>query len=118
MVGVVNLTLVTLRVLNAFMEAPNERQYGLGLMKRTGLASGTLYPVLARLERIGWLRSAQEDIDPATEKRPARRYYEITPDGLAQARIAKAEALAELGSSEFSPSRGGHPHLRPQGSTA
>jgi PadR family transcriptional regulator len=92
----VALTITTVRVLNAFIEQPTDKHYGLELMRRTGLKSGTLYPVLARLERMGWLRSSAEDIDPVDAGRPARRYYEITPDGLEGARLAKAEMFAQL----------------------
>ena len=40
-----------------------------------GLPSGTVHPILARLETVGWLTSRWEDINPRTEGRPARRYY-------------------------------------------
>ena len=48
----------------------------------TGLASGTVYPALRRLEDAGWLRSRWEDHHVArNELRPARKYYEITKAG-------------------------------------
>ena len=50
------------------------------------LASGTIHPILARLEGLGWLESRWEDIDPATEGRPSRRFYVLTPDGTVAAR--------------------------------
>jgi PadR family transcriptional regulator, regulatory protein PadR len=82
------------KVLRVFLEDPSTPCYGLQLMKATGLPSGSLYPVLARLERAGWVRSRRERIDPAVEGRPPRRYYQLTPDGLASARTELA-ALAE-----------------------
>lgn len=82
------------KVLRAFLDDPARPCYGLELMRATGLPSGSLYPVLARLERAGWVRSSREQIDPAAEGRPARRYYELTPDGLTAARCELA-ALAE-----------------------
>lgn len=57
----------------------------LELIRATGLPSWSLSPVLARLARAGWVRSSREQVDPAVERRPARRYYELTPDGLAAA---------------------------------
>ena len=48
----------------------------------TGIASGTLYPLLARLEYVGWLTSAWED--PSVAGRPRRRLYVITDVGAEQ----------------------------------
>jgi len=50
--------------------------------------------ILARLETVGWLTSRWEDIDPRAEGRPARRYYQFTPDGLELARAALARAYS------------------------
>jgi hypothetical protein len=55
-----------------------------------GLPSGTVHPILARLETVGWLTSRWEEIDPRAEGRPARRYYHLTPDGAELARAALA----------------------------
>ena len=61
----------------------------------TGLPSGTLYPVLQRLQDAGWLRAEWEQIDPVAQGRPARRYYRLTPSGVEQARVALAELHAQ-----------------------
>lgn len=50
------VTLQVLRVLNAMLVS-REEQYGFQLSKLTGLKSGTLYPILARLESAGWVTS-------------------------------------------------------------
>jgi len=51
-------------------------------MDTTDLPSGTVYPVLGRLERDGYVRSKWESQTIAQrEKRPPRRYYEITASG-------------------------------------
>jgi len=72
-------------------------QYGFDIMDRTGLPSGTVYPALSRFERDGLVRSDWENARHAhQEKRPPRRYYEITAEGervLADTRV-RARALA------------------------
>ena len=50
-----------------------------------GLPSGTIHPILGRLERLGWVESRWEDIDPSQAGRPARRYYRLTTDGIERA---------------------------------
>jgi PadR family transcriptional regulator, regulatory protein PadR len=94
MVPGVRVTMTVARVLRLFLDEPDAPHYGLELMKATGFRSGTLYPVLARLERTGWIRSQREDIDPVTEGRPPRRYYQLTGEGQTAARYELA-ALAE-----------------------
>lgn len=48
---------------------------------RTGLASGTVYPILARLEKAGWMTSSWEDVDPRDVGRPRMRFYRLTRSG-------------------------------------
>ncbi len=65
--------------------------YGLDICDRTRLPSGTIYPILARFERAGWVESFWEDPKAQeTEHRPRRRYYRPTPTG----RQLALEALA------------------------
>lgn len=57
-------------------------RHGFDIMDATGLPSGTVYPALARLEKAGLIRSRWEAVAIARrEKRPPRRYYEITAPG-------------------------------------
>jgi DNA-binding PadR family transcriptional regulator len=57
-------------------------RYGFDIMDVTGLPSGTVYPALSRLERQGLLRAKWEPHHIAQrEKRPPRKYYQITPEG-------------------------------------
>ena len=81
----VRMSLQTLRVLEAFLENPTQELAGADVQKRGRLASGTLYPILLRLESAGWFSSRWESIDPASEGRPRRRLYRLTPTGLARA---------------------------------
>jgi len=92
----VRLTTTVARVLRQFLENPSEPCYGFDLMRSTGLASGTMYVILARLERAGWLTSEQEDIEPVVYGRPARRLYRLTPDGAQTARLELAALSEEL----------------------
>ena len=86
MAGEPRMTTAVARVLAAMLADPAVPRYGLDLMQDTGLASGTLYPILLRLERAGWVASQWEEIDPVAEGRPSRRYYHLTPEGTAGAR--------------------------------
>ena len=63
--------------------------YGFDIMTITGLASGTVYPALRRLESADFVVSKWERQSIAqTEQRPPRKYYEVTKAG----RAALAEA--------------------------
>ncbi|GAA0485423.1 hypothetical protein Ade02nite_08920 [Paractinoplanes deccanensis] len=86
------MTLQTQMVLRALLEDPTHERYGLELSTASGLPSGTIHPILARLEKLGWLESHWEDIDPAREGRPRRRYYRLSPDGAEHARTALDDA--------------------------
>jgi PadR family transcriptional regulator, regulatory protein PadR len=69
-----------LKVLQALLDE-NGPIYGLELLRRTSLKSGTLYPLLDRLEGAGWVTSQWEDTDPVMEMRPRRRFYRLTGEG-------------------------------------
>ena len=83
------------KVLSSFLSDVAEDRYGLDLMKITSLPSGTLYPILQRLQEAGWVTAEWEDIDPVKQGRPARRYYRLTPHGAQDARVALAELHAQ-----------------------
>lgn len=73
--------------------------YGFDIMRITDLPSGTVYPILRRLEASGLVASAWEDAAHAhDDDRPARRHYRVTPDGVAaldsaRSRIARQGRL-------------------------
>jgi DNA-binding PadR family transcriptional regulator len=81
-------------VLDELLRAPAKWRYGYDLMKATGLAAGTLYPILARLSDYGWLESSWDD--PAVEGRPPRHQYKLTPNGRIGARAMRERAAATL----------------------
>lgn len=82
------MTIPTQRVLRALLVEPGREMYGVEIGRAAGLPSGTVHPILARLEGLGWLESHWEDVDPVTAGRPARRYYAVTTAGAAHARKA------------------------------
>ena len=83
-----SLTYPTATVLLAIR---NGHRYGFDIMDATGLPDGTVYPLLRRLERRGVLAGNWEEEEFAkAERRPQRRYYELTPGG--EASMAEIEA--------------------------
>ncbi|WP_288935545.1 helix-turn-helix transcriptional regulator [uncultured Sphingomonas sp.] len=77
------MTANTFKVLSTIMSEPNSA--GADIARSTGLKTGTLYPILMRLEEAGWLRSEWEAGDPVEMKRPRRRLYGVTAVGASQA---------------------------------
>ena len=86
-----SLGYATLAILRAIQDGAS---YGLDIMERTGLLSGTVYPTLSRMDRRGYVQARWENEQTArTEGRPRRRYYRLTGAGEA----AVAEAIREYG---------------------
>lgn len=86
------MTIPTQLVLRVLLEEPEEERYGYELGEAAGLASGTVHPILARLEAAGWVESRWEDVDSSDVGRPARRYYRLTVDGVEAAREGLARS--------------------------
>lgn len=80
----------TLRLLVALVRKPASWHYGYALARETGLQSGTLYPILMRLEERGWLETRWESPPPGG--RPPRHMYRLTSSGRAWAGDALALA--------------------------
>jgi PadR family transcriptional regulator PadR len=87
----------TLLVLRLFLERPRERLSGSDIWKQTRMLSGTLYPILMRLERSDWLESQWEQLDPSDAGRPRKRLYRLTGLGYNKARQALAELAVPKG---------------------
>lgn len=98
MVNTPRMTIPTQLVLRAFLEHPTREMYGLEICRAAGLPSGTIHPILARLESTGWLQSRWEEIDPHDAGRPRRRFYRLSPEGAERARheLARRQAPARL----------------------
>lgn len=73
----------TLLVLEAFLAGPAGWQYGYDISRATGVKSGTLYPILMRLEESGLLDSRWEAVEAG---RPPRHMYQLNAEGLRTAR--------------------------------
>jgi PadR family transcriptional regulator, regulatory protein PadR len=92
------VTLQVLKVLNAIMRAEGRELSGADIASVTGLKSGTLYPILLRLEDAKWLSSRWEEVAPREVGRPRRRLYRATAVGAlcATQAIKEIEALGAL----------------------
>lgn len=100
------MTIPTQRVLSVLLDRAEAEFYGLEIGDAAGLPSGTVHPILARLEGVGWLESRWEDVDPRSAGRPARRYYRLTGEGVTHARDALARSYrGRRPSPSLSPSR-------------
>jgi PadR family transcriptional regulator, regulatory protein PadR len=93
-----NLTYPTTLVLHALA---NGSCHGFDVIDATGLASGTVYPILRRLEEERLVTARWENVSIARgEQRPPRRYYELTAAGeevldkaLERYRLTRAKAV-------------------------
>jgi DNA-binding PadR family transcriptional regulator len=66
-------------------------RHGFDIIDATELPSGTVYPILRRLERETLVSASWEDAAIAhDEQRPPRRYYELTAEGKAVLETARA----------------------------
>jgi DNA-binding PadR family transcriptional regulator len=76
--------------LSALLESGVAWRHGYDLARETGLKSGTLYPILMRLEQRGLLEARWED-EPAPG-RPRRHLYRLTGSGVQEARASVRSA--------------------------
>jgi DNA-binding PadR family transcriptional regulator len=82
------LTAQTFKVLGILISRAQEEISGAEVARATKLASGTLYPILVRLEKARWVESRWEVGDPHKLGRPRRRLYQITGEGAKRAQLA------------------------------
>jgi PadR family transcriptional regulator, regulatory protein PadR len=81
------LTQAVMDVLDVLTNLPPDNPaWGLRLCQVTGYGTSTIYPVLDRLLKAGWISDYWEDQPP--EDRPRRRFYEVTSTGREQYRAA------------------------------
>jgi PadR family transcriptional regulator PadR len=91
------VTRQTFEVLSALMASSAEGLSGAQIGRVTKLASGTLYPILMRLEQAGWLESQWETEDPHILGRPRRRFYRVTGLGENRAKAAARKMSSAIG---------------------
>jgi PadR family transcriptional regulator PadR len=96
------VTDATLDVLEVLL-ASNETLYGLKIAKQIGRPTGSVFPILARLEEAQWVESEWEASEQ-TARGPRRRFYRLTPDGLAGARSLVNERRGSTQSARLRPS--------------
>ncbi len=118
-----------IRILDEWTASGSEGVHGYDLAYRlarnTGLddptdagclrSNGTVYKALYRLSRCGAISSSWEEADVALEAgRPRRRYYILTENGLARARLAeRARRLRARLAEAMSRDSGVHSHVPP-----
>lgn len=84
------MTLASRAVLRVLLD-PNTDHFGFQIAKAISLPTGSVYPILVRLQQCGWLEREWEDIDPTVEQRPRRCFYRLTTTGRQRAQAALAE---------------------------
>jgi PadR family transcriptional regulator, regulatory protein PadR len=87
------ITPAILDVLRVLMAPSEESCHGFAIAKDVRRPTGSVYPILARLERAGWVESSWE-LEQPQDGRPRRRLYHLTPEGLQEARAALAARAA------------------------
>lgn len=84
----VRMSAQTVSLLKAFVAEPRDWRYGYDLSRATALKSGTLYPILMRLAKRGWLETRWTQ--PELPGRPPRHMYRLTSEGVRCARASLA----------------------------
>lgn len=84
MAKLTRVTAPTLDVVQVLLGSA-EPIWGLALAKSVERAPGTVYPILSRLEDLGWLIGEWEG--ESDHSGPRRRYYRLTDEGRAEAAI-------------------------------
>jgi PadR family transcriptional regulator, regulatory protein PadR len=82
-------------VFQALLDVTGGETYGFEVAELTGLASGTIYPILRRLEADGLLTQRWAIVQTAEQPR-RRRYYSLTAEGRRVANAATAEQRTAL----------------------
>ncbi|MEV7908440.1 PadR family transcriptional regulator, partial [Streptomyces anulatus] len=76
----IRLTTTTRLVLDLFLATdPDDPLWGYRITEETDLGPGTVYPLLERLEKAGWITGSWEAGIP--EDRPRRRLYSLSGTG-------------------------------------
>ncbi|MFJ2099365.1 PadR family transcriptional regulator [Streptomyces anulatus] len=82
------ITGATVDVVEALLSG-DEELYGLKIAKSIGRPSGSVVPILMRLEACGWVLSEWEQDESV--RGPRRRFYRLHADHIAEARRLVSE---------------------------
>jgi PadR family transcriptional regulator, regulatory protein PadR len=88
-----NVSKQTALLLATLLESPAAWRHGYGISQITGFKSGTLYPLLMRLEEQGFLESKWQETERPGG--PPRHVYRLTGSGRALARERKSTVLGK-----------------------
>lgn len=88
------ITSATLDVMEAFLASFDEL-HGFAVARVSGRPTGSVYPILARMEQAGWLESRWETEHPEPG-RPRRRFYRLSAQGVAESRRIVQERRGAL----------------------
>jgi DNA-binding PadR family transcriptional regulator len=91
------LSAQALKVLGTLLTPNDSGLSGAEIGRATKLQSGTLYPILLRLEQAGWLKSQWETDSPQELGRPRRRFYKLTGHGARHAKSAFRDVTSTIG---------------------
>ena len=75
----IRMTTPTRLVLDVLIALADDPPWGYRICEEAGLGSGTVYPILERLENAGWIEGTWET--GQLEDRPRRRFYSLTSAG-------------------------------------
>lgn len=84
------LSTTTVALCAELIQTPTDWRYGYDLIKATGIAAGTIYPILHRMAGAGWLETRWTG--ELESGRPPRQMYRLTGEGLRGARDMIARA--------------------------
>jgi PadR family transcriptional regulator, regulatory protein PadR len=81
------ISAATAAVLEIFLAHPDRDFYGLEIIRAAGIGSGSLYPILHRLEEWDLLLASWERLEDAAARRTRpRRRYRLNPEKRERAR--------------------------------
>lgn len=100
------LAITTVRILEALLVDTDKEFSGAEIWAETKVSPRYRYPILMRLEEIGWLSSRWEKLVSDKRSRPRRRYYKLTPEGHAKANAMVGKTSDTAGLLAWSPLSG------------
>jgi DNA-binding PadR family transcriptional regulator len=89
------LSTPTKLVFQTLLDCVDGESYGFQIAQATGLPSGTIYPILRRMEVDGLIEGSWAEVESNGQRR-RRRYYALTRDGRQAANAATSEQRAAL----------------------